>query len=104
VTLLPRHWDWLAKQQGGASVTLRKLVEQARKQGAAHARRSQAQEAADAIMRALLGNAPNYEEAARALYAGNHATFLELSQAWPEDCRGYIQNLAEPAWQQPEEH
>ncbi|MDO8901405.1 MAG: DUF2239 family protein, partial [Phenylobacterium sp.] len=31
VTLLPRHWDWLAQQPGGASVTLRRLVEQARK-------------------------------------------------------------------------
>ena len=29
VTLLPRHWDWLATQPGGASVALRKLVEEA---------------------------------------------------------------------------
>jgi hypothetical protein len=29
VTLLPRHWDWLAIQPGGASVALRKLVEHA---------------------------------------------------------------------------
>ena len=29
ITLLPRHWDWLATQPGGASVTLRKLVEEA---------------------------------------------------------------------------
>ncbi len=29
VTLLPRHWDWLAEQPGGASVALRKLVEAA---------------------------------------------------------------------------
>lgn len=31
VTLLPRHWEWLATQPGGASVVLRKLVEQASK-------------------------------------------------------------------------
>src|SRR5688572_29815503 len=31
VTLLPRHWDWLASQPGGASVALRKLVEVARR-------------------------------------------------------------------------
>ena len=31
VTLLPRHWEWLAAQPGGASVALRKLVEAARK-------------------------------------------------------------------------
>src|SRR5579871_2758974 len=29
VTLLPRHWDFLATQPGGASVALRKLVEEA---------------------------------------------------------------------------
>ena len=29
VTLLPRHWDWLATQPGGASVALRTLVERA---------------------------------------------------------------------------
>src|ERR1700690_3457045 len=31
VKLLPRHWDWLASQPGGASVALRKLVEEARR-------------------------------------------------------------------------
>src|ERR1700679_3549712 len=30
VTLLPRHWDWLATQPGGASIALRRLVEDAR--------------------------------------------------------------------------
>src|SRR5665213_1978029 len=30
VTLLPRHWDWLNSQPGGASAALRKLVEEAR--------------------------------------------------------------------------
>ena len=30
ITLLPRHWEWLASQPGGASVALRKLVEAAR--------------------------------------------------------------------------
>jgi hypothetical protein len=29
VTLLPRHWEWLATQPGGASVALRRLVEAA---------------------------------------------------------------------------
>src|SRR5689334_16874689 len=35
VTLLPRHWEWLASQPGGASVALRKLVEQRGLPGAA---------------------------------------------------------------------
>src|SRR4029079_4156101 len=30
-TLLPRHWEWLGTQPGGASVVLRKLVEEARR-------------------------------------------------------------------------
>src|SRR5690606_28553932 len=30
VTLLPRHWEWLADQPGGASATLRRLVDEAR--------------------------------------------------------------------------
>ena len=33
VTLLPRHWEWLAAQPGGASVTLRRLVDEARRSG-----------------------------------------------------------------------
>src|ERR1700730_12269112 len=31
VTLLPRHWDWLGTQPGGASVALRKVVEEGRR-------------------------------------------------------------------------
>jgi hypothetical protein len=33
ITLLPRHWEWLAQQRGGASATLRKLVEEAIRKG-----------------------------------------------------------------------
>ena len=28
ITLLPRHWDWLAQQKGGASVAIRRLVDE----------------------------------------------------------------------------
>ena len=31
VTLLPRHWAWLSAQRGGASATLRRLVDDARR-------------------------------------------------------------------------
>ena len=44
VTLLPRHWDWLASQPGGASVALRKLVEQARRASQAADRKRAAQD------------------------------------------------------------
>ncbi len=98
ITLLPRHWDWLAEQKGGASVTLRKLVDQARKAGSSQARQRHAQEACDQVMRTLLGNEPHYEEAARALYAGRRAVFMALSEDWPADGRDYVRHLAQDAW------
>ena len=101
VTLLPRHWAWLAEQKGGASVTLRKLVDQARKAGSSHARQRQAQEACDQVMRTLLGNEPRYEEAARALYAGQREAFMALSEDWPADGRDYVRYLAQDAWLEP---
>ena len=70
VTLLPRHWDWLASQSGGASVTLRKLVEAARRAEGDQGASRRAREAADRFMGAMLGNAPHYEDASRALYRG----------------------------------
>ncbi|RDJ23190.1 DUF2239 family protein [Bosea caraganae] len=98
VTLLPRHWDWLAAQPGGASVTLRKLVEAARKGDGSGVSVRQAQEAADRFMSAMLGNQPGYEEASRALYAGDRSRFLALSEAWPADLRDHARKLAGPAF------
>lgn len=98
VTLLPRHWEWLATQPSGASATLRKLVEQARKQDQATVAIRQAQEATDRFMNAMLGNAPGYEAAARALYAGQKENFLHYTEQWPTDLRNYVQRLAEPAF------
>lgn len=98
VTLLPRHWDWLSAQPGGASVTLRKLVDAAR--GASEVKTSirQAQQAADRVMSALLGNQPHYEDASRALYAENREKFFALTELWPADPRDYVRRLAAPAF------
>lgn len=98
VTLLPRHWAWLAEQPGGASVTLRKLVEAARAAGGDADRKRQAQAAADRFMGAMLGDRPGYEEAARALYAGRREDFAALVEAWPSDLRDHLWRLAEPAF------
>jgi len=98
VTLLPRHWDWLAAQPGGASVTLRKLVDTARAASTHQARIRQAQTSADRFMMAMAGNLPGYEDAARALYAGQRERFTELTQAWPTDLRDHSRRLAEPAF------
>ncbi|WP_018631678.1 DUF2239 family protein [Neomegalonema perideroedes] len=96
VTLLPRHWDWLATQPGGASAALRRLVEEARKDPRAEAKR--AQTAAGNFMTAALGDAPDYEEASRALYAKDQARFLALTEGWPEDLRDHARRLAAPSF------
>jgi len=98
VTLLPRHWQWLAEQSGGASVTLRKLVDAARAADAGKVDARTAQQAADRFMAAMLGNRPGYEEAARALYAGDRDRFHVLSEPWPADLRDHARRLAEPAF------
>jgi hypothetical protein len=98
VTLLPRHWEWLAAQPGGASVMLRKLVEAARKQGADADRVRQARESAYRFMAALAGNEPGFEEATRALFAGDGPAFTERSAGWPADVRDYSHKLAGPAF------
>ena len=98
VTLLPRHWDWLNAQPGGASVALRKLVDAARVTHAGADRRRLAQQSADRFMSALAGNEPGYEEAARALYAGDRARFDQSMVAWPADVRDHALRLAAAAF------
>jgi hypothetical protein len=98
VTLLPRHWAWLASQPGGASVALRRLVEEASKDRDGRERRRLAQEAAYRVMSALAGDRVGYEEAARALFAGNAPTFAGLVEAWPSDVRDYTLALAADAF------
>jgi hypothetical protein len=100
VTLLPRHWDWLAQQPGGASVALRKLVEAARRAGEDGHRVRQAQEAAYRFMSAMAGDKPHYEDAIRALFASDPIRFEKLIAAWPADVRDHALNLAETAFHQ----
>jgi hypothetical protein len=96
VTLLPRHWEWLAAQSGGASVALRRLVEEARRRdgGAAEAKRAAA--AAYRVLHALGGDLAGFENAARALFAGDRETFARRIAAWPADIRAYATRLAWP--------
>jgi hypothetical protein len=94
VTLLPRHWDWLATQPGGASVALRKLVDEARKASGDKDRIRKAQEAAYWFMSSIAGNLPGFEEASRALFAYDRRRFSELIAAWPEDIRDHAVKLA----------
>ena len=98
VTLLPRHWDWLAAQPGGASVTLRKLVEDARRAAEGADRRRVAQEAAYRFMSAMAGNAAGFEDATRALFATDAMAFESLTQSWPADVRDFARELASRAF------
>lgn len=94
VTLLPRHWEWLGSQPGGASVALRKLVEQASRADSGAATQRQAQESAYRFMNAIAGNLANFEEACRALFAGNLPRLAECVADWPEDIRSHVLLLA----------
>lgn len=87
VTLLPRHWDWLATQPGGASVALRKLVEGARRANAQGDKRRAAHERAYHFMSAMAGDLAGFEEATRALFADDSERFRKMIARWPRDVR-----------------
>ena len=98
VTLLPRHWEWLNAQPGGASVALRKLVDEARRTRAGADASRAAQERTYRFLQAIAGDRPHYEEALRALFAGRRADFDEAIAGWPTDIRSHAHQLAEGAW------
>jgi hypothetical protein len=98
ITLLPRHWDWLAQQKGGASVAIRRLVDEARRNGEDGDRIRPAQEAAYRFMSTMAGNRPHYEEAIRALFANDADRFETLIAEWPADVRDHAARLAKPAF------
>jgi uncharacterized protein len=94
VTLLPRHWQWLGSQPGGASVAMRKLVEAARRANQEIDQRRQKQEAAYHFVSAMAGNFENFEEASRALFANDQQRFIDLVAGWPSDIRDHAAKLA----------
>lgn len=103
VTLLPRHWDWLGQQPGGASAVLRRLVEQSIRHGGAKERARQAVESVDRFMRVMAGDEPGYEEASRAFYRGDRKRFASLTAGWPPDVRAHLRQLAAIAWDERED-
>ncbi len=98
VTLLPRHWEWLETQRGGASATLRRLIDEARKKDPEGERLQQAQAATDRFLGVMAGDLSGYEEAARALYQRDRGSFLAHSAAWPGDIRAHALELAAPVF------
>jgi len=101
VTLLPRHWEWLATQPGGASVALRKLVEQGIRTNRDRDSLRRAQEAAYRFMSAMAGNEPGFEEAIRALFGGRQDRFQAMIEPWPADVRRHVKKLAASAFAAP---
>lgn len=99
ITLLPRHWDWLAQQRGGASVAIRKLVDEARHTNEGSDRIRLAQEAAYRFMSVMAGNRPHFEEAIRALFARDAKRFEQSIAEWPADVHDHAAKLATPAFQ-----
>ena len=104
VTLLPRHWEWLSSQPGGASVALRKLVDAARKQNAENDDLRRRHEAAYNFMSSIAGNLAGYEEALRSLFADDRAGVTKLTHDWPSDVRHFALQLAFPQCDPAESH
>ncbi|WP_134499679.1 DUF2239 family protein [Microvirga pakistanensis] len=94
VTLLPRHWDWLAAQPGGASAALRRLVDEARRSGGTRQHNRAAQDAAYHFMLAMAGDLPGYEEATRALFVDDRPKLEQWTANWPQDVRSHVLRLA----------
>jgi hypothetical protein len=94
VTLLPRHWEWLATQSTGASSQIRSLIDEAIKKSSGKIPMKQRQERVYRVMTVLAGDIDGYEEALRALYKRDKAGFRQFTRAWPEDLKGYLSEMA----------
>jgi hypothetical protein len=97
VSLLPRHWEWLATQNGGASASLRRLVDEARKRNGAKDEAVRARDGAARFLWTVAGNLPGFEEASRSLYARDLERFLQHIGGWPEDVRQHAERLVREA-------
>jgi hypothetical protein len=93
VSLLPRHWDWLKSQRGGASAALRRLVDDARKQSRGRDEIAALQEAIDRYLRVMAGDRPHYEDALRAFYADRETHLQGFVADWPADVRSHLDVL-----------
>jgi hypothetical protein len=93
ITLLPRHWDWLKEKRGGASATLRRLVDDARKVDSGENGDKEIQGRVYAFISDLASDLPAFEEVSRALFAGEYGRMTELAGDWPKDVRAYLTKL-----------
>lgn len=98
ISLLPKHWEWLATQSGGASATIRRLVEEAKKSTKGKQLIQDSQERTYKVMFSLAGNLPGYEEALRSLYVKDKKTFFKIIKEWPDDFIEYFKLLSKDVW------
>lgn len=98
VTLLPRHWQWLSEQEGGASVALRKLVDDARRRNESKDNQRHSREATYRFMHSMAGDQPDFEEATRALFAGEKDMFQQKTAPWPKDVVSYLREISAAAF------
>jgi hypothetical protein len=98
VTLLPRHWEWLASQPGGASVALRKLVDSARRASEVKDRVRHASAVGYKFMATMAGHEAGFEEASRALFAADKIKFEMLISAWPKDVQTHLKKILADAF------
>jgi len=95
VSLLPRHWDWLGEQRGGASAAIRRLVDGARKLNTAEERARRLIEAAHRFMWDMAGDLPGFEEASRRLFAQDLDGFAALTVHWPVGIREQLERFTD---------
>ena len=98
VTLLPRHWEWLGTQSGGASVALRKLVEDASRASGVQDRVRQCRAVGYKFMSTMAGHEPGFEEASRALFAGDQAGLDARIAGWPVDVQAHLRKVLADAF------
>lgn len=99
VSLFPRHWEWLEQQSSGISGALRRLVEHAFKSQPGKERARRIRAALSRFLSSMAGDRPHYEEATRALFNGDVATFERLVRRWPKDIQDYALQKAREAAQ-----
>ena len=95
ISLLPRHWEWLELQPQGISAAVRRLVDEARKREPGKERARRARDATSRFMWAMAGDLPDFEDASRALFAGDRPRLSRLIDGWPPAIRRHIDELVD---------
>ena len=95
ISLLPKHWEWLLGQDGGASACLRKLIDEKMSESELPKKAIMfAQEKTYKFLHAIAGDLPNFENAIRYLYRKDQSSFLKQISDWPDDVQTYALKLS----------